>query len=152
MKFSLLFMTIHFSGVKGKCYDDKFLLGFIYKYLVLNGKCTANKGSYMICFIALHRQLLLFLRTFQVIWTRYRWVPLKPDFLGAWKSVRLKHYPAYPVIIVSLIIQKNLATKIRAMRESGLTAVWLKRDPPVLHSLTLPLGKQPAQLHGMNNS
>ena len=61
----------------------------------------------------------------------YRWVPLKPDFLGAWKSVRLKHYPAYPIIIISLIIQRNLATKIRAKRESGLTAVWLKRDPPV---------------------
>ena len=41
------------------------------------------------------------------------------------------HYPAYPVIIVSLIIQKNLATKIQAMRESGLTAVRLKWDPPV---------------------
>ena len=27
----------------------------------------------------------------------YRWVPLKPDFLGAWKSVRLKHNLAYPV-------------------------------------------------------
>ena len=61
----------------------------------------------------------------------YRWVPLKPDFLGAWKSVRLKHYPAYPIIIISLIIQKNLATKIWAKQESGLTAVWLKRDPPV---------------------
>ena len=61
----------------------------------------------------------------------YRWVPLKPDFLGAWKSVRLKHYPAYPIIIISLIIQRNLATKIRAKREFGLTTVWLKRDPPV---------------------
>ena len=28
-------------------------------------------------------------------------------------------------------MQKNLATKIRAKRESGLTTVWLKRDPPV---------------------
>ena len=27
------------------------------------------------------------------------------------KSVRLKHYPAYPIIITSLIIQRNLATK-----------------------------------------
>ena len=25
----------------------------------------------------------------------YRWVPLKPDFLGAWKSVRLISNPAY---------------------------------------------------------
>ena len=61
----------------------------------------------------------------------YRWVPLKPDFLGAWKSVQLKHYPAYPIIIISLIIQRNLATKIWAKQESGLTAVWLKQDPPV---------------------
>ena len=28
-------------------------------------------------------------------------------------------------------MQRNLATKIRAKRESGLTAVRLKRDPPV---------------------
>ena len=31
-------------------------------------------------------------------------------------------------------MQKNLATKIRAKRESGLTAVRLKRDPPVFIS------------------
>ena len=62
---------------------------------------------------------------------RYRWVPLKPDFLGAWKSVQLKHYPAYPITIISLIMQRNLATKILPKRESGLTAVRLKRDPPV---------------------
>ena len=62
----------------------------------------------------------------------YRWVPLKPDFLGAWKYVWLKHYLAYPIIIISLIIQRNLATKIRAKWESGLTAVWLKWDPPVI--------------------
>ena len=30
---------------------------------------------------------------------KYRWVPLKPDFLGAWKSVWLKHNLAYPIII-----------------------------------------------------
>ena len=65
----------------------------------------------------------------------YRWVPLKPDFWGECKSVRLKHYPAYPIIIISLIIHRNLATKIRAKRESGLTAVQLKRDPPVLFFL-----------------
>ena len=63
----------------------------------------------------------------------YRWVPLKLDFLGAWKSVRLKHYPAYPIIIISLNIQRNLATKIWAKRESGLTAVWLKQDPTVMY-------------------
>ena len=28
-------------------------------------------------------------------------------------------------------MQRNLATKIQAKRESGLTAVRLKRDPPV---------------------
>ena len=60
----------------------------------------------------------------------YRWVPLKPDILGE-KSVWLKHYPAYPIIIISLIIQRNLATKIWAKWESGLTTVWLKWDPPV---------------------
>ena len=62
----------------------------------------------------------------------YRWVPLKLDFLGAWKSVRLKHYLAYPIIIISLIIEKNLAAKIWAKWEYGLTTVWLKWDPPVL--------------------
>ena len=62
---------------------------------------------------------------------KYRWVPLKPDFLGAWKSVQLKHYPAYPIIIISLITQRNVATKIRAKWESGLTAVRLKWDPSV---------------------
>ena len=45
--------------------------------------------------------------------------------------VWLKHYLAYPIIIISLIIQRNLATKIWAKRESGLTTVWLKWDPPV---------------------
>ena len=64
-----------------------------------------------------------------------RWVPLKLDFLGAWKSVRLKHYLAYPIIIISIIIQRNLATKIQAKQESGLTAVWLKQDPPVYQSI-----------------
>ena len=29
----------------------------------------------------------------------YSWVLLKPDFLGAWKSVQLKHNLAYPIII-----------------------------------------------------
>ena len=28
-------------------------------------------------------------------------------------------------------MQRNLATKIQAKWESGLTAVWLKQDPPV---------------------
>ena len=31
-------------------------------------------------------------------------------------------------------MQRNLATKIRAKQESGLTAVRLKRDPPVFYS------------------
>ena len=43
----------------------------------------------------------------------YRWVPLKLDFLGAWKSVWLKHNLAYPIILISLIIQGNLAKKSR---------------------------------------
>ena len=62
----------------------------------------------------------------------YRWVPLKLEFFGSMKiSVWLKHYPAYPIIIISLIIQRNLAKKIWAKQESGLTAVRLKWDPPV---------------------
>ena len=69
----------------------------------------------------------------------YRWVPLKPDFLGAWKSVWLKHYLAYPIIIINLIIQRNLATKSWAKWESSLTAVWLKRDPPVYKQIFLKL-------------
>ena len=69
----------------------------------------------------------------------YRWVPLKLDFLGAWKSVWLKHYLSYPIIIISLIKQRNLATKIWAKWESGLTTVWIKRDPPVLEILAISL-------------
>ena len=60
----------------------------------------------------------------------YRWVPLKADFLGAGKS-GLSIILLIPIIIISLIIQRNLAKKIRAKWESGLTAVWLKWDPPV---------------------
>ena len=63
--------------------------------------------------------------------TDYRWVLLKPDFLGAWKSVRLISNLAY----LHWIIQENgkqiLEKKIWAKRESGLTAVRLKWDPPV---------------------
>ena len=36
-------------------------------------------------------------------------------------------------------MQRNLATKIRAKQESGLTAVRLKRDPPVLYFATEPV-------------
>ena len=39
--------------------------------------------------------------------------------------------------MISLIIQRNLATKIRAKWESGLTSVRLKQDPPVLSFLHL---------------
>ena len=48
------------------------------------------------------------------------------DFLGAWKSVWLKDNLAYQIIIISLIIQGNLAQKIQAKQESGLTTVQLK--------------------------
>ena len=34
-------------------------------------------------------------------------------------------------------MQRNLATKNRAKRESGLTAVRLKRDPPVYSELSV---------------
>ena len=43
----------------------------------------------------------------------------------------LKHNLAYPIIIISLIMQGNFSQKIWAKQESGLTAVWLKWDPPV---------------------
>ena len=36
----------------------------------------------------------------------YRWVPLKPDFLGAWKSVWLKSNAAYPVIFSLVYMEK----------------------------------------------
>ena len=63
----------------------------------------------------------------------HRWVPLKPDFLGACKSV-----PAYQLSGLSVLIcikliklyKNEIIQKIRAKRESGLTAVRLKRDPP----------------------
>ena len=55
--------------------------------------------------------------------------------MGALKSVWLKHYPAYQITIISLIIQRNLATKIWAKQESSLTTVQLKRDQPVNKSL-----------------
>ena len=48
-----------------------------------------------------------------------------------WIFESMKICPAYPIIIISLIIQRNLAQKIWAKREPGLTAVRLKRDPPV---------------------
>ena len=38
---------------------------------------------------------------------KYRWVPLKLDFLGARKSVWLKSNPAYPVIF-SLVYKEKL--------------------------------------------
>ena len=117
-------------------------------------KCTVSLNTLGPRYIEL--TYIEFLHTLRIFFAfKYRWVPLKPDFLGAWKSVRLKHYPAYPIIIISLIIQRNLAKKIRAKWESGLTAVWLKWDPPVslidnnvnlnqahIHS-TLPIMKSP---------
>ena len=48
------------------------------------------------------------------------------------KICLLKHYVAYQIIIISLIIHRNLATKTWAKWESGLTAVWLKWNPPVV--------------------
>ena len=61
----------------------------------------------------------------------YRWVPLKLDFLGAWKSVWLISNPAYLHSIIQEKWNQILEKKIWAKRESGLTAVRLKRDPPV---------------------
>ena len=67
----------------------------------------------------------------------YRWVLLKPDFLGACKSVWLKCNVAYPIIIKSLIIQGCFGKKIWAKWESGLTTVQLKWDPPVINPSVL---------------
>ena len=46
------------------------------------------------------------------------------------------------LICIKLIkLYKNeIIQKIRAKWESGLTAVWLKRDPPVLHGTEIYLG------------
>ena len=79
--------------------------------------------------------IMLYCVLLYVLWN-YRRVPLKPDSLGAWKSVRLKHYPAYPITIIILIIQRNLATKIRAKWESSLTAVRLKQGPTCMYKLS----------------
>ena len=40
-------------------------------------------------------------------------------------------------------MQRNLATKIRAKRESGLTTVRLKQDPPVQGKGNAILAKNP---------
>ena len=52
---------------------------------------------------------------------------LKPDRFSCSQKIRLKQDPP----VISLIIQRNLVTKIRAKQESGLTTVRLKWDPPV---------------------
>ena len=67
----------------------------------------------------------------------------KPLMIKLTLVVRLKHYPAYPITIISLIIQKNLATKIPAKQESSLTAVRLKWDPPVT---LVDVGKETVQV------
>ena len=54
-------------------------------------------------------------------------IMLKPDRFSCSQKIWLKWDP----LVISLIIQRNMATKIRAKRESSLTAVRLKRDPPV---------------------
>ena len=75
----------------------------------------------------------------------YRWVPLKLDFLGACKSVWLISLSGLSVLICIKLIKlyKNeIIQKIRAKRESGLTAVRFKRDPPVLKNLNLSCNQQ----------
>ena len=60
------------------------------------------------------------------------WVPLSRIFWEHEKSVRLKHYPAYYIKLYRKKETKFLEKKIWAKQESSLTAVQLKRDPPVL--------------------
>ena len=73
------------------------------------------------------------------ITSRYRWVPLKPDILGAWKSVCLISNPAYQYWFTLNDTYIYILAKIWAKQESGLTAVWLKQDPPVTGSDIFPL-------------
>ena len=61
----------------------------------------------------------------------YRWVPLKPDFLGAWKSVWLISILAYLHQIIQEKGKTKFWQKIWAKQESGLTTVWLKQDQTV---------------------
>ena len=61
----------------------------------------------------------------------YRWVLLKPDFLGALKSVQCKSNLSYPVIFSLVYMEKLPLQKIQLNQESSLTDVWLKQDPPV---------------------
>ena len=66
--------------------------------------------------------------------SQYRWVLLKPDFFGS-----MQICPAYQLSGLSVLIcikliklyKNEIIQKIRAKQESGLTAVRLKRDPPV---------------------
>ena len=56
----------------------------------------------------------------------YRWVPLKPDF---WEHENQSALSVIWLIYIKLYRKKE--EKIWAKWESGLTAVWLKWDPPV---------------------
>ena len=58
------------------------------------------------------------------------WVPLRPDFLGAWKF-------GLSVLIDIKLYKEKFWQKIQAKWEYGLTTVWLKQDPPVSVSVTV---------------
>ena len=61
---------------------------------------------------------------------QYRWVPLKPDF---WEHEILSGLSVIWLIYIKFYKEKEkkIWQEIWAKGESGLTAVWLKRDPPV---------------------
>ena len=103
------------------------LLGLVgVKYLILN---DASSGYHYLKFKLDEKSA--YLTTFSCSFHRYRWVPLKSDFLGAWKSVLVQALSSLSNNYNKFNYQRNLATKIRAKQESSLTAVQLKQDPPV---------------------
>ena len=61
----------------------------------------------------------------------FRWVPFKPYFLGAWKSVWLISTKIYIKLYKEK--EKMILAKIWGNWESNLTAVQLKQDPPVIN-------------------
>ena len=70
------------------------------------------------------------LTMFNLSGVKYRWVPLKPDF---WEHENQSGLLVIWLIYIKLYRkkEKQIWGKIQAKRESGLTTVWLKWDPPV---------------------
>ena len=59
--------------------------------------------------------------------SRLSWIFWEHENLSGLSIIRL-----IQLLLISLIRQRNLAEKIQAKRESSLTTVRLKWDPPVL--------------------